>query len=81
VASSLPVSLPAITLPKGVVASSTGLQTAVTCPTGYTAVGGVCSPTAVSTTSNIISGVPNWVIYVGVGLLAFMTMSSSTGKR
>lgn len=79
-ASSLPTSLPAITLPKGVVVSPTGLQTAVTCPPGYTAVGGVCSPIAApASTTTLISGVPNWALYGGIGLM-FLVMMSGGGR-
>ncbi len=79
--SSLPLTLPGLTLPTGVTASPTGLQTGVTCPTGYTSVGGVCSPNVAPSTS-IISGVPNSVLYGGLGLLAvFMLMSASGGRR
>ena len=79
-APSLPVSLPTITLPKGVTVSPTGLQTGITCPVGFTAVGGVCSPIATApATTTLISGVPNWALYGGIGLM-FLVMMSGGGR-
>lgn len=81
--SSLPLSLPSLLLPKGVTASPAGLQTNVVCPPGYAAVGGVCSPLTSSTpaTATIISGVPNWALYGGAGILILVTMMMSSGGR
>ena len=77
-ASSLPLSLPAQFLPKGTVASPTGLQTAIVCPAGFTAVGGVCSPNTPAPTT---TGIPTWAIYGGIGLMFMMVMMSAGGGR
>lgn len=78
---SLPLNLPTLFPPKGTVASPTGLQTAVTCPAGYVAIGGVCSPiTQAPSPSTIISGIPNWAIYGGAGLLVLIMMSAGGGR-
>ena len=78
-ASSLPLSLPAQFLPKGTVASPTGLQTTIVCPAGFTAVGGVCSPNAPTPTTT--SAIPTWAIYGGIGLMFMMVMMSAGGGR
>lgn len=77
---SLPLSLPAVTLPKGVTASPTALQTNIVCPAGYVSTGGVCSPiTPVSTT--IIPGVPNAFLYAGAAFMLLAMMSAGGGGR
>jgi len=78
--SSLPINLPSLFAPKGVTASPTGLQTTVTCPSGYVAMGGVCTPiTPVSATTTLIPGVPNWALYGGAALLFMMAFMGGGG--
>lgn len=56
------------------------------CPTGFTLLDGVClpsnSPVVLSQqqkSAGIIPGVPNWAVYGGIGLIAFMALMK--GKR
>lgn len=79
--SSLPLNLPSLFAPKGVVAAPTGLSVPITCPTGFISSGGVCVTTAPASTT-LIPGVPNWALYGGAGLLLLVAMmSASSGGR
>ncbi len=74
----LPVSTPAVFAPTGVKASATGLQTTIQCPSGYTQSGGVCVQ-AVS--SSLITGVPNSLLYAGLGFLLIMSLNMQGRRR
>jgi hypothetical protein len=73
-ASTLPLTLPALMLPPGVTASASGLQTNITCPTGYQAVGGVCSPVAAAPSTT------NWLL-IGGGILAAVVVIAMVARR
>jgi hypothetical protein len=76
----LPLSIPPVIAPKGVTTvPGVGLSVPVTCPAGFVASGGICVA-APSTT--LIPGVPNGIIYAGLGLLAIMAMTGGgKGRR
>lgn len=77
----LPLNLPSLFLPKSTTASPVGLQTNIGCPSGYVAIGGVCSPVTVTApVSTLIPGLPNWALYSGAGLLLLVVMMSAGGR-
>lgn len=79
--SSLPLNLPGLFLPKGTTVSPTGLQTAITCPPGYVAMGGVCTPITPVSAQTMIPGVPNWALYGGAALLFMVAFMGGGGRR
>ena len=80
----LPLSIPSALLPSGVKPSPTGLPIpGMQCPTGYVQSGGVCVPVA-ATSSTMIPGVSNTVVYAAGALLlavAFMGAGGGGGGR
>lgn len=75
----LPISLPPVFLPPGVnAAPGVGLSTPVACPSGFKASGGVCVP---DPTQPIIPGVPNWILFTGLGAIAILMLVPGRGGR
>lgn len=72
-ASTLPLNLPGVLLPAGVLASQ-GLQTNVTCPAGYTARAGACVANVPATAK------PNWFLIGGAVALALVVVMVVTKR-